>query len=369
MLAGFLRAASRASKALFGPTTSSATRTDVRMEVGTHNFDAVLPQVLADIAAATCIAVDTEFTGLTTESGLRPHNLDTIDTRYACVRNASKFGLLQYGICPFIADPVTGAFVAKPYTFLVLPRVSPIGSDVGRSGWGGDAILALSTSAVEFLSRNSLDFNAWSARGLTFLSREAEATLRDQRRREAVAKLARSIADADADDAAGSGPGAETAGGGAVVSAPRPRVVCDADPAAAAALSPGDVLVSRQADIDWFSDLRADVSAWIEQQQQGPALTGDAFAHKLLPKANGFRRRVVHTWVQSELSSSVVVTSRPEDQAGADDFNKVQRLTHVGAGTPGRGVWARSEVQRVVGLVDSLVDGGEWKAEVKVSGA
>jgi len=94
------------------------------------------------------------------------------------VRNAAKFGLLQYGVCTFVADPETGAFIAKPYAFLILPRVSPIGSDIGRSGWGGDAVLALSTSAVEFLSRNSLDFNAWSSKGLTFLSREAETILR-----------------------------------------------------------------------------------------------------------------------------------------------------------------------------------------------
>jgi len=64
------------------------------MEVGTHNFAEVLPQVLADIASASVIAIDTEFTGLTTESGLRPHNLDTIDTRYAVREERSQVRLV-----------------------------------------------------------------------------------------------------------------------------------------------------------------------------------------------------------------------------------------------------------------------------------
>jgi len=291
------------------------------MQVGTHNFDALLPQILADISSASCIAIDTEFTGLTTESGLRPHSLDTIDTRYACVRNASRFGLIQYGICPFIVDPETGAFTAKPYTFLVLPRVSPIGSDIGRSGWGGDAILALSTSAVEFLARNSLDFNAWSTRGLTFLSREAEATLRDQRRREAVAKLARSITE---EEESSSSTGASASAPPAT--AARPRVICDDGSIDAAAIGPRDLLLSRPADIEWYEALRADVGAWLDEARLGGS-GGVAFPFKLLPKANGFRRRVVHTWAQSEHAATLVVTSRPDDQAGADDFNKVQRLT------------------------------------------
>ena len=323
------------------------------MEVGTHNFERVLPQVLSDIASASCIAIDTEFTGLTTESSLRPHNLDTIDTRYACVRNASKFGLLQYGICPFIADPVTGAFVAKPYTFLVLPRVSPIGSDDGRSGWGGDAILTLSTSAVEFLSRNSLDFNAWSSRGLTFLSREAEKILRKQRREEAVAKIARSIVSVDAEEAPQASSTGE--GGGATT---RPRVLCQ-DDASASSLAPGDLLLSRQGDIEWFKGLCSEVEGWIERLKQPNGCNSGTFPHMLLPKGNGFRRRVVHTWVQSVHAADLVVTSRPEDQVAADAFNKVQRLTYVGAETQGRGVWARSELQRVVDLVDTVVDSSE----------
>jgi hypothetical protein len=325
------------------------------MEVSQLNFDKVLPQVLADIASASCIAIDTELTGLTTESGLRPHTFDSIDSRYACLRNAAKFGVIQYGVCPFIADPDTGAFIAKPYTFLTLPRVSPIGSDNGKSGWGGDAILALSTSAVEFLSRNSLDFNAVASRGLTFLSREGEAALRHQRRSEAVAKLARSIVDAEEES--------QAAPDGREVS--KARVICQSGDAAVPEPAPAasDIVLSRSADIDWFQDIKRLVESWLQVLcSDGPGVPGGDFPYMLLPKGNGFRRRVIHTWVQSEHAATLVVTSRPEDQEGADDFNKVQRLTFVGAGTPGRSAWLRSEMQRAVDLVDAAVDEGAGRS-------
>jgi len=156
--------------------------------------------------------------------------------------------------------------------------------------------------------------------------------------------------------------------------ATRPRVLCEDDPSAPTP-GPGDVVISRPADLEWFRALQSEVSGWIEEQRQrlqqpgggggaDPSDGGGARSRSCSsPKATASGGASCTRGCRSEFAAELVATSRPEDQAGADEWNKVLRLTYVGAGTRGRGVWARAEVQRVVELVDSVFDQSERASE------
>ena len=136
------------------------------MDVTVDNFAFVLPSLLADIAGAHLIAIDTELSGLQSATWLKSLPIDTLDSRWCRTRASSvSFGLLQFGVATFTYDDAAGAFIVRPYSFYLHPRVSQVGLDMGTSGWGGETAFTVQASSLTFLSNNKFDFNKLFAKG------------------------------------------------------------------------------------------------------------------------------------------------------------------------------------------------------------
>ncbi|KAJ3081397.1 hypothetical protein HK102_002366 [Quaeritorhiza haematococci] len=148
------------------------------MDVCRDNFGAQLESIKAAIANCDFIAIDLEFTGLSTtphSSQSQINSLDTHQERYAKIRDsASAFQIVQYGVCPFIWDQKKETYVAKPFNIYVFP-LPPAN---GQRGWGLDRAFYCQASTLEFLKRNGFDFNKWITQGVPYASREEEERIR-----------------------------------------------------------------------------------------------------------------------------------------------------------------------------------------------
>ena len=108
----------------------------------------------------TCnfVAIDCEMTGISLDENTRPTIDDTPNSRYQkCSRIASKFSLMQVGVCPFESNGDDG-FIASPFTFYVLADT--------KTG----APLVMYQSTLAFHAKNDFDFNAWLKCGVPFMS-------------------------------------------------------------------------------------------------------------------------------------------------------------------------------------------------------
>ena len=123
------------------------------MEVTNSNFAEKLPIIEKAIEEADFLAIDGEFTGLSSggnESKNSP--LDTAADRYAKnAQNVNKFLLVQFGICTFHYDAKKKVFTNRAFNFYVWPRpymrIAP------------DVRFMCQTSSIDFLIQQNFDFN------------------------------------------------------------------------------------------------------------------------------------------------------------------------------------------------------------------
>ena len=135
------------------------------MLVNKDNFVSLLPDIERDIQQSHLVAIDYEFTGLSTKAE-RIDLLDTPQARFTKLRSSvMTFQPCQVGICCFILKD--GVVVAKPYTFYVFWQAS----------FGLDRVFSCQASSLSFLSKNSLDFNEWINMGIDYLSHDEQAIL------------------------------------------------------------------------------------------------------------------------------------------------------------------------------------------------
>lgn len=194
-------------------------RLSQKMHISAKDFEERLPTVLEAIQRSDIIAIDAEFTGLAAAPWLKASWLDSLDSKWCRIRDSAlKMALLQYGLTTF--EWTGEGWEAKPFVFMVLPRKSYQGGDDGTAGCGGDSYFVSSTDTVKFLRDNKFDFGAWSREGITFLSREHEAKLRDIRRREVLAKFVSQIEPEGETQAV---PAGTSTGAGAGAQAAQPR--------------------------------------------------------------------------------------------------------------------------------------------------
>lgn len=133
------------------------------MDVTSENFETLYPFIEEKIRSASFIAIDEEMTGITGNTSQRNRRDDNPDSRYAkMVSVASKFSVIQFGICTF-HEVENGRFVASPFNFYLFAKS---GVDI-----------TLSTDTMEFLRKNSMDFGKWMTKGLTFVNEEGEQYL------------------------------------------------------------------------------------------------------------------------------------------------------------------------------------------------
>lgn len=139
------------------------------MEITRLNFIETLPIITEAIEDSSFIAIDAEFTGLT--SRRRENALDTCDERYLKLINGTKdFMIVQFGVCTFNWDEEQQQYIAKPFNFFTFPR--PYNRQMP------DIKFLCQSSSLEFLANQGFDFNKWVCHGIPFLLPVNEDKLR-----------------------------------------------------------------------------------------------------------------------------------------------------------------------------------------------
>ncbi|KAJ1441229.1 Ribonuclease CAF1 [Sesbania bispinosa] len=87
--------------------------------VTTANFEPSLAELRRHVRSSDFVAIDLEMTGVTSAPWRESLEFDRSDVRYLKVRDsASRFAVVQFGVCPFRWESSNDSFVAYPY---VLP--------------------------------------------------------------------------------------------------------------------------------------------------------------------------------------------------------------------------------------------------------
>ena len=140
------------------------------MLVTKQGFEAAAAELEQSLASCDFAAIDCEMTGIQLgDDSSRPMLSDTPSRRYKkCVKVASKFQLMQVGICPFHASEDGNSFVGTPFTFYVCPDAK-----------ANTPIFMLSSTAA-FHASCDFDFNAWLKGGIPYLSEAAYSALAER---------------------------------------------------------------------------------------------------------------------------------------------------------------------------------------------
>uniref|UniRef100_A0A1Q3F3P1 Putative polya-specific ribonuclease n=1 Tax=Culex tarsalis TaxID=7177 RepID=A0A1Q3F3P1_CULTA len=134
------------------------------MEITSKNFTDQLPAIRQTIREASFFAMDTEFTGLTSERNVFP--FDTPEEVYLkTVENSANFIVIQLGLCAFRVDPDSGAVSYKCYNFYCFPK-------------GRVHVFACQGESMRFLADHGFDFNKLFREGLSYCGEADEERMR-----------------------------------------------------------------------------------------------------------------------------------------------------------------------------------------------
>ena len=139
------------------------------MLVTRSGFEAAAAELETSLASCDFVAIDCEMTGIQIDDSTRPLLSDTPSERYRkCAKVASKFQLMQVGVCPFHATEDGTGFTGSPFTFYVLPDAK------------ANAPLLMLSSTAAFHASCDFDFNAWLKGGIPYLSEATYAALAEK---------------------------------------------------------------------------------------------------------------------------------------------------------------------------------------------
>ncbi|KAF0357475.1 CAF1-domain-containing protein [Gigaspora margarita] len=144
------------------------------MEVLKSNFHELLPTITDAIQGADFIALDTELTGLS-EHIERIKSFDDPHSRYLKVRAAAtKFLIIQFGLCTFTYNKDEDTFVACPFNFYIFPANTDKRDN-------NDICFMCSGSSLHFLMKCGFDFNKLISQGMPYMNHTDEAKLLQRR--------------------------------------------------------------------------------------------------------------------------------------------------------------------------------------------
>lgn len=90
--------------------------------VTTANFEPSLADLRRHVRSSDFVAIDLEMTGITSAPWRESLEFDRSDVRYLKVRDsATRFAVVQFGVCPFRWDPSNNSFLAYPYSLSLFP--------------------------------------------------------------------------------------------------------------------------------------------------------------------------------------------------------------------------------------------------------
>jgi hypothetical protein len=94
--------------------------------------------------------------------------------KYAKLRDATEFMVVQVGVCPFVFKQKSQTWLASPFNFYVFPCEFR----------GIDRRFMCQTRCMQFLANNSLDFNKLFKSGVPFLNHQEVKTAEREKERE-----------------------------------------------------------------------------------------------------------------------------------------------------------------------------------------
>lgn len=137
----------------------------VMTEVTSCNFERLAPEIEAAIKDASFVAIDTEFTGLVQGPDASPSLFDSIEERYAKLRQTvASFYVCQLGLCAFTNVPEENLYRAQAYNVYLCPR----------SFGNVDPQFCVQASSVEFLCQSGFDFNKCFYKGIPYADRACQ---------------------------------------------------------------------------------------------------------------------------------------------------------------------------------------------------
>lgn len=134
------------------------------MKVTKLNFYEEYDKIVALINESQFVSFDCEMTGINVEGDEYRHKReDNADERYLKMKHiASRFSLIQFGLCCYVLDKNDNKLKAYPFVFYLFPENS-------------NKDIIMSISAIDFLKKNNMDFQEWIMNGITFVNKESES--------------------------------------------------------------------------------------------------------------------------------------------------------------------------------------------------
>lgn len=134
-------------------------------DVTSCNFERLAPEIEAAIESAAFVAIDTEFTGLVYGPDATPSLFDSIEDRYAKLRQTvASFYVCQLGLCTFTHVPEDNLYKARAYNVYLCPR----------SFGNVDPQFCVQASSIEFLCQSGFDFNKCFYEGVPYADRACQ---------------------------------------------------------------------------------------------------------------------------------------------------------------------------------------------------
>lgn len=125
------------------------------MNVTKENLGEVAAEIEALLPTVSFVAIDEEMTGISVE-GQKEQIQDWPARRYSKMRTvASRYNIIQVGVCLFHETESGGGYVARPYNFYLFP-------DAGT--------ITMEGSSINFLRTHNMDFNKWIYEGVPYLT-------------------------------------------------------------------------------------------------------------------------------------------------------------------------------------------------------
>ncbi|PSN35310.1 Pre-piRNA 3'-exonuclease trimmer [Blattella germanica] len=126
------------------------------VEITRDNFEEKRAEIVNNIKNAVFVAIDNEFSGLLSDSELKP--------------SIENFVVMEIGITTFQFVQEENKYLSNKYTFYIFPR----------SFSSIDSRFMCQASSLEFLCQNNFDFNKFVYRGVSYLNRREELQLRKE---------------------------------------------------------------------------------------------------------------------------------------------------------------------------------------------
>lgn len=131
------------------------------MDVTKDNFKEAYCLLERHLSNADFVAIDAEFSGLSTKKGPR-NGFQTLQDHYLKTKSGSdRFLILQYGICLFTWNEEMNRYIVLPFTFNIYPRP--------YKRFFNDVMFMVQSSCLDFLAQNNFDFNKLFYDGISFV--------------------------------------------------------------------------------------------------------------------------------------------------------------------------------------------------------